>query len=508
MKQNIHFLVFFLACAHLVKPIKAAINNVDSTKTLIVFFDGLRPDYITADGMPNLYAFSKTASIGKSHHSVFPSVTRVNATSYATGAYPGTHGLLGNSVYFPAIDPLKAINTGEANELLKINQKLNGHLLTAISLGEVLKQYHKEMMVFSSGTTGQALMQNHSISGAIVNPSMILPESFKKTVINEIGEIPPAAKPNHERHKWITDALLKYGIRLDGPHVSAIWFSDPDGTAHSDGIGSATAIASIKSVDEQFGRIISEIKSKGLSDKFNVVISTDHGFVTYIGNENLVDFLIRSGLKKNKDSDEIIVAGGALYVKNHDVNLIQKTVSLLQSENWVGAIFTKGEKKNDLKGFIPGTLSFESIHWNHPERAADILVDVNWNDDKNSAGYSGSSYSKGIAGHGSLSPYEINIPLLVSGPSYKKAVKSDLPTSNVDLIPTVLSTLGLPIPKTVDGRVMYEFLLNREERTYPKVKKEIIVTAVNVNKVNYKLLLDRSKFGKYVYVNFSKVTRK
>ena len=70
-------------------------------RTLVVFFDGLRPDYITEQNMPNLYAFSKLGCYGKQHHSVFPTVTRVNASSFSSGSYPGTHGLMGNTVYFP-----------------------------------------------------------------------------------------------------------------------------------------------------------------------------------------------------------------------------------------------------------------------------------------------------------------------------------------------------------------------------------------------------------------------
>ncbi len=78
-------------------------------RTLVVFFDGLRPDYITEQNMPNLYAFSKLGCYGKQHHSVFPTVTRVNGVSLSSGSYPGTHGLMGNTVYFPIVEKKKGI---------------------------------------------------------------------------------------------------------------------------------------------------------------------------------------------------------------------------------------------------------------------------------------------------------------------------------------------------------------------------------------------------------------
>src|SRR5688572_3618563 len=131
------------------------------TRTLVIFFDGLRPDYITEENMPNLYAFSKLGCYGKQHHSVFPTVTRVNASSLSSGSYPGTHGLMGNTVYFPLVDKNKGLGTSDYNNLYKIKEAMQGHLLTAITLGEVLQQAGAKMMVFSSGSTGQALMQNH-----------------------------------------------------------------------------------------------------------------------------------------------------------------------------------------------------------------------------------------------------------------------------------------------------------------------------------------------------------
>jgi predicted AlkP superfamily pyrophosphatase or phosphodiesterase len=483
-------------------------NATKETRTLIVFFDGLRPDYITAEAMPNLYAFKQQGSYGKQHHSVFPTVTRVNASSYSTGSYPGTHGLLGNSVYFPEVSKNSSFNTGEYEDLDKIVAATHGKLLTAVSLGEILQSVGKKMMVFSSGSTGQAMMQNHTVSGgAVINPTMILPASFKETVINDLGPAPAGSKPNTARHKWVTDALIKYGLAADGPMVSAIWFSDPDGTAHSDGIGSPTAMASIRSVDEQFGRILKEIAAKGLTPFFNIMISTDHGFVTHIGKEGLSDFLIKQGFKKDKQSDDVVLAGGAIYVKDHDKEIIQKIIRSLQGQEWAGAIFTKGNKPGDMKGWVEGTLSFASIHWDHPDRAADILVDVNWNDTKNAAGYEGASYSGGVAGHGSLSPYEVHIPLIVSGPGFKKGIELDAPTSNVDIVPTLLYLHHIPVPASMDGRVINELLVSPGKNKAEKMKKETITTIAKTEWGTYELQLERSVIGKYIYVDYSKVKR-
>src|SRR5690606_31676098 len=108
-------------------------------------------------------AFKQTAAYGKQHHSVFPTVTRVNAASYATGSYPATHGLMGNTVYFPAVNPVAALNTGSALDLKRIDSAENGHLLLTPSIGEILSEAGQRMAVFSSGSTGQALLQNHKV---------------------------------------------------------------------------------------------------------------------------------------------------------------------------------------------------------------------------------------------------------------------------------------------------------------------------------------------------------
>jgi hypothetical protein len=474
-------------------------------RTLIVFFDGLRPDYITPEAMPNLYAFKKRSAYGKSHHSVFPTVTRVNSASYSTGSYPVTHGLMGNSVFFPEVSKTKSLNTGEAEELFKITEATQGKLLTTISLGEILQSLGKRMMVFSSGSTGQAYLQNHTISGgAIINPAMILPASIKDSIFKDLGPVQQGGK-----HAWVTDALIRYGLSDNGPLVSAIWYSDPDGTAHAKGIGSPEAMASIKMVDAEFGRIVSTLESKGLSQYYNILISTDHGFTTHVGQntKGLNEILIENGFKQSATSEDVVTAGGAIYIKDHNPELIKKIVAVLRPLDYIGAIFTKSAKPGDNKGFVEGTLSFETIHWNHT-RAADILVDANWDDRVNSAGYAGACFLPGVAGHGSISPWDVHIPLIVSGPAFKNAFESELPTSNVDLAPTVLHILNITIPATMDGRVMNEFLRKPAPGALTKAKKETIETTASYPGGTYKLTMGRTILGKYQYVDGAKTIRR
>jgi predicted AlkP superfamily pyrophosphatase or phosphodiesterase len=498
-------IVAFSAICFNLDPLVAqpSVQQKSKHKTLIVFFDGLRPDYITAEQMPNLFDFKKDASFGSQHHSVFPTVTRVNSSSYSTGSYPGTHGLLGNAIYMPEVNKNKSTGTSYA-DLSKATKAISGPLLTAVSLGEVLQNAGEKMMVYSSGTTGQAFLQNHTVNGAIINPDLILPESMKAQVISEIGEI-PSKDEDDARHKWITDALLKYSLADDGPLVSAIWYSDPDGAAHHNGIGSKDAVSAIKYVDGQFGRLISALKEKNLTDQFNIIISTDHGFVTHVGKQGLADFLIREGFKKDKESGDVVVADGGVYVSDHNPETIQKIVAALHKEEWVGAIFSRPSKKGDLKGWVPGTLSYYAIHYNHA-RAGDLLVVMNWDDRKNNMGYAGTSYAGGVAGHGGSSPYEINIALFAKGPDFKKSFTGTLPTSNIDITPTVISLYGLKQPAVMDGRVVTEFL--KSEKVKPvKTTKEVIETQAKYPWGTYKLTLERSVLGKYRYVNFTKVQR-
>jgi arylsulfatase A-like enzyme len=48
--------------------------------------------------------------------------------------------------------------------------------------------------------------------------------------------------------------------------------------------------------------------------------------------------------------------------------------------------------------------------------------------------------------------------LIASGPSLREGVVAPLPTGVIDILPTVLTLLGLPLPDALDGRVLRETL--------------------------------------------------
>ena len=59
-----------------------------------------------------------------------------------------------------------------------------------------------------------------------------------------------------------------------------------------------------------------------------------------------------------------------------------------------------------------------------------------------------------------MSKHEMNNTLLARGPSFKTRKRIASPTGNVDVAPTVLGLLGLPIPDDMEGRAIVEALVD------------------------------------------------
>ncbi|RUA23982.1 MAG: alkaline phosphatase family protein, partial [Chloroflexi bacterium] len=76
---------------------------------LIFVFDGLQPSQVNTRLTPNLSAFADGGVNFANHHSIFPTVTRVNCSSIVTGMSAGGHGMHGNRFAIVDFDPNQAI---------------------------------------------------------------------------------------------------------------------------------------------------------------------------------------------------------------------------------------------------------------------------------------------------------------------------------------------------------------------------------------------------------------
>lgn len=424
---------------------------------LLIVVDGLRPDYVTAEVMPNLTALGKRGVVFTRHHAVYPTVTRVNASSISTGAYPERHGLLGNSVFFPRVDPARFLDTSDRDALLKI-AAAEGRLLTAPTLGESLQAAGRKMLVVSSGSGGSALLNNHTLSGgAILHYDFVMPDALRDAM-KTIGQAPAEGAPDDARDRYAVDAFLKVGIPRVDPSVTVMWLGALDSTAHEKGIGAAETVAILRHVDREIKRVEDGLKAAGLLDSYNIWVTSDHGFSTYTGGVNLGELLKPFARSLPDGSPRIVSGGGAIYVRDDDEAAVSAITAALQRTRGVGAIFTRAARAGSFDGRLPGTLSFDVARWDHP-RAAQILFSPDWSDARNAYGMRGSSASGGTAGHGSSSPWDIHNTLIAAGPDLKRGVTIDNPSANVDFAPTFLRLLGLPIPPSVQGRPLTEGLV-------------------------------------------------
>jgi arylsulfatase A-like enzyme len=311
------------------------------------------------------------------------------------------------------------------------------------------------MLVVSSGSSGSALLNNHTVAGGgILHYQYALPETLGEAM-RSLGPRLAADAPAGTLDAYAVDAFLKVGLPRVDPSVTVLWLGDLDSTAHDQGIGDPGTIDVLRGVDAQISRIEDGLRAAGLFDRYDIWVTSDHGFSTYSGAIDLGALLKPYTGTLPDGTPRIVAGGGAIYVRDGDAAAVAGIVGALQRTRGVGAIFTPSVTPGSFDGRVPGTLSFHAVRWNH-SRSAQILFSPDWSDAANRHGIKGTSASNGTAGHGSSSPWDVHSTLIAAGPDLQRGMRVDAPSANVDFTPTFLALLGLPLPSSVQGRPLQE----------------------------------------------------
>jgi arylsulfatase A-like enzyme len=465
---------------------------VPGARPLVLVFvvDGLRPDSITAEDTPTLFRLRAEGVDLVNSHAVFPTVTRVNAATIATGTQPGTNGLVGNQMFVPAVDERRAFDTGNYRNFLALERAAGGRVLQVRTLAERLQARGLALAGVSSGSTGSAFLLNPKAPdgvGVLVNgyfdpgKTVGYPAAVSDAVLARFGPA-PVKQPGGARFdasvSWTQRVLREYVLPELAPDVVINWLTEPDHSQHHVGVGSPAAREALRNGDREIAQVLAGLAAASTS----VLVVSDHGFTTNTAGVDVAGALIEAKLKAAPDSTDVILASSgqavALHVQDRDPDRVARLARFIQAQDWGGVVFSAervdgafplelinlANRDRGLANRDRGLANRDRGLANR-DRGPDLLFTFPWTSRRSAFGVPGTDLAAVPAGgapyvsdHGSMSPWNVRNTFLAWGAGVKRGITAPAPAGNVDVAPTVLALLGVEGEAGLDGRAVTEAL--------------------------------------------------
>ena len=298
----------FLAAALLAIGALPATAQNQPHNVIIFVADGLRYGSVEPGNMPNLARLKAEGVDFTNSHSLFPTVTTVNASAIATGHYIGDTGNFSNTPYTgQSMTSLKGSSVGFLENdavLAEMNQKFGGNYLNETTLIAAARARGWQTAII--GKEGPARIQD-STAAADGNESLILDDAtgkdgglglpgwFSRVMGQEfVGPAAPAVGvPNIEQEVWMAKAatriVLPHFKESGKPFMMLFWSRDPDKSQHDGrdsigefdpGINGSSGRAGTRNADTVLGELRDALKKQGLDKTTDIFVTADHGFVT------------------------------------------------------------------------------------------------------------------------------------------------------------------------------------------------------------------------------------
>jgi arylsulfatase A-like enzyme len=236
------------------------------------------------------------------------------------------------------------------------------------------------------------------------------------------------------------------------PATATLWLSEPDHSMHAAPLGSPIHLAALAHADAQVGRVAEAVdRLRDDGHEVLLMVGSDHGQESITEVMPLERRLFEAGFKRTLDGPELIVApqGSAAFIHLGGDALAAKSeiVDWLRAQPLIGGVFVD----DDLPalGQIPG----DEV----------IGVDMAKTEGANVNGVPGLTATATRFGddpdgrkrhcgvHGGRGAYETRPVLIAVGRGFAAGTVRRTPSSILDLTPTALAHLGLPV-EAVDGR--------------------------------------------------------
>ncbi|KAI0904488.1 alkaline-phosphatase-like protein [Ustulina deusta] len=238
--------------------------------TLIISLDGFRADFLTRGLTPRLNAFIKEGVSPLYMTPSFPSVTFPNHYTLATGLYPESHGVVGNTFWDPALqaefyytDPDRSLEPKWwGGEPFWVTAELQG-VRTAVHMWPGSEAHINNM-----------------------DPSFLDRYNGKEVLPKKVDRILEFIDKPGLEHPQVNERLR--------PQLIAAYVPNVDASGHLYGPNSTEIFTTIREVDSMLDQLFQGLEERNLTDIVNVIIVSDHGMATtdvsrMIQIEDLVD---------------------------------------------------------------------------------------------------------------------------------------------------------------------------------------------------------------------------
>ena len=305
-------------------------------RTIIMVWDGLRPDSVNPTDTPNLFALRSQGVNFVDNHSTYPTFTMMNGSSFATGSFPKTSGFYGNTFWTPPQagsaqpipvgksaagtnqDYVAPVFTEDYAVLTTLNDYYGGQLLLVKTLFKTAQD--AGLKTLTLGKSGAAYIQDLGRGGFFVDENTVLPLSLASelqaanlalplntpfaypagTITLAAANGNPTARagaltfplpngiqardatdttqgaPEDAANKYMLSLFTQYILPKKLPDLSLIWFRTPDNTEHAYGPGSANYHKALASQDARLGELQAALKANGLDATTNIIVVSDH----------------------------------------------------------------------------------------------------------------------------------------------------------------------------------------------------------------------------------------
>lgn len=312
------------------KPAAAPENAKPAKPHNVIIFvaDGLRSGIVNKDNAPTLTYVREHGVDFHNSHSVYPTITTVNASAIATGHRPGDTGEFANNMFLgiPALKAAQNSLIGDMEDdavLEEFNDKNGGNYLNEVSLLAAARA--QGFNTAAIGKEGPVLIQDigagdgkstividdltgwkHFDGVVPLNPDIAaaIKAAGLDTQAPDRGlntspgsyNLPGVIVANVEQQAWFANVATKVLLpkfaadaQNGKPFALVYWSRDPDGTQHNQGdslnslkpgINGPTSMAAIHNASDNLQALIDSLKALGLYDTTDIVVTADHGFGT------------------------------------------------------------------------------------------------------------------------------------------------------------------------------------------------------------------------------------